>query len=430
MQVVAKNINDYTRELKVDLTWEEVQPNFNKAAKAFSKKIKMPGFRPGRVPMERLLSQFQANIEAEFMDANFQKYYLAAVQEKKLMPVNKAEIKDVDFRMNQDFSFTATFEVEPEIVIPNMKKNSLQVNRTNYLHDDQDIEDAILQLRKAQASIVTIEDGAKEGDYLVCSLQKLDDSGVPIIGKKFENQYLRVGNGSFTDDQKDKLIGLKSGETARLRLPVNEDGGDADYDLVVDRVERENLPELNDDFLKTVNPDLNSVDSLRKDVEKKIIENFKERSQTAYERELSDKAIEFVNPAFAPSMVENYLENLVEDVKKQNNGEPLDEAKVKEQYKSVAERNVKWYSIRKEIINSQEMRVEKEDVEEEILRLIQRTPKSEKEIKRFYKKPSNKKRIEDDLMEKKILNYLEQFTQVKEVDVETKKLRENANVNE
>ena len=429
MQVVAKNINDYTRELKVDLTWEEVQPNFNKAAKAFSKKIKMPGFRPGRVPMERLLSQFQANIEAEFMDANFQKYYLAAVQEKKLMPVNKAEIKDVDFRMNQDFSFTATFEVEPEIVIPNMKKNSLQVNRTNYLHDDQDIEDAILQLRKAQASIVTIEDGAKEGDYLVCSLQKLDDSGVPIIGKKFENQYLRVGNGSFTDDQKDKLIGLKSGETARLRLPVNEDGGDADYDLVVDRVERENLPELNDDFLKTVNPDLNSVDSLRKDVEKKIIENFKERSQTAYERELSDKAIDFVNPAFAPSMVENYLENLVEDVKKQNNGEPLDEAKVKEQYKSVAERNVKWYSIRREIINSQEMKVEKEDVEEEILRLIQRTPKSEKEIKRFYKKPSNKKRIEDDLMEKKILNYLEQFTQVKEVDVETKKLRENANVN-
>ena len=429
MQVVAKNINDYTRELKVDLTWEEVQPNFNKAAKAFSKKIKMPGFRPGRVPMERLLSQFQANIEAEFMDANFQKYYLAAVQEKKLMPVNKAEIKDVDFRMNQDFSFTATFEVEPEIVIPNMKKNSLQVNRTNYLHDDQDIEDAILQLRKAQASIVTIEDGAKEGDYLVCSLQKLDDSGVPIIGKKFENQYLRVGNGSFTDDQKDKLIGLKSGETARLRLPVNEDGGDANYDLVVDRVERENLPELNDDFIKTVNPDLNSVDSLRKDVEKKIIENFKERSQTAYERELSDKAIDFVNPAFAPSMVENYLENLVEDVKKQNNGEPLDESKVKEQYKSVAERNVKWYAIRKELINSQEMKVEKEDVEEEISRLIQRTPKSEKEIKRFYKKPSNKKRIEDDLMEKKILNYLEQFTQVKEVDVETKKLRENTNVN-
>ncbi len=429
MQVVAKNVNNYTRELKVDLTWEEVQPNFNKAAKAFSKKIKMPGFRPGKVPMERLLNQFQANIEAEFMDANFQKYYLAAVQEKKLMPVNKAEIKDVHFHMNEHFSFTAIFEVEPELTIPNMKKNSLQVSRTNYLHDDQDIEDAILQLRKAQASIVTIEDGAKEGDYLVCTLQKLDDSGVPIIGKKFENQYLRVGNGSFTDDQKDKLIGLKTGETARLRLPVNEDGGDADYDLVVGRVERENLPELNDEFLKNINPDLDSIDSLRKDVEKKIIENFKERSQTAYERDLSDKAIDFVSPSFAPSMVENYLENLIEDVKKQNNGEPLDEAKVKEQYQPVAERNVKWYSLRKKIIESQSMQVKIEDVDNEIMRLINRTPKSEKEIKKFYKKPSNKKKIENDLMEKKILNYLEQFAKVTVVDVETKKLRDNNNGN-
>ena len=183
MEVVEKIINDYTRELEVKLTWDEVQPNFNKAAKAFSKKIKMPGFRPGKIPMDRLLNQFQPNIEAEFMDANFQNYYLAAIQEKNLMPVNKAEIKDVNFHMKKDFSFTATFEIEPEITIPSMKNNSLQVSKTTYLHDEQDIEDAILQLRKSQATIATIEDGAKEGDYLVCSLQKLDDSGVPIIGK-------------------------------------------------------------------------------------------------------------------------------------------------------------------------------------------------------------------------------------------------------
>ena len=429
MEVVDKIINEYTRELKVKLTWEEVQPNFNKAAKAFSKKIKMPGFRPGKIPMDRLLSQFQPNVEAEFMDANFQKYYLAAIQDKKLMPVNKAEIKDVNFQMKEDFSFTAIFEIEPELTIPRMKNNSLQVTKTTYLHDEQDVEDAIFQLRKSQAAIVTIEDGAKEGDYLVCSLQKLDDSGVPIIGKKFDNQYLRVGNGSFTDNQKDKLIGLKSGQGARLRLPVNEGGGDADYDLKVVRVERENLPEVNNDFLKAVNPELDSIDSFRKDVESKIIENFRERSQTAYEKELFDKAIDFINPSFAPSMVENYLQNIIEDIKKQNNGEPLDENKVKEQYKLVAERNVKWYAIRKEIIKSQSIVVEKKDVENEIVRLKKRTPKSEKEIKRFYKKPSNRKRVEDDLLEKRIINYLEQFANIKDVKVETKKLRESENAN-
>ena len=429
MEIVEKIINDYTRELEVKLTWDEVQPNFNKAAKAFSKKIKMPGFRPGKIPMDRLLSQFQPNVEAEFMDANFQKYYLAAIQDKKLMPVNKAEIKDVNFQMKEDFSFTAIFEIEPELTIPRMKNNSLQVTKTTYLHDEQDVEDAIFQLRKSQAAIVTIEDGAKEGDYLVCSLQKLDDSGIPIIGKKFDNQYLRVGNGSFTDNQKDKLIGLKSGQGARLRLPVNEGGGDADYDLKVVRVERENLPEVNNDFLKAVNPELDSIDSFRKDVESKIIENFRERSQTAYEKELFDKAIDFINPSFAPSMVENYLQNIIEDIKKQNNGEPLDENKVKEQYKLVAERNVKWYAIRKEIIKSQSIVVEKKDVENEIVRLKKRTPKSEKEITRFYKKPSNRKRIEDDLIEQRIITYLEQFAIVKDVKVETKKLRESENAN-
>ena len=128
-------------------------------------------------------------------------------------------------------------------------------------------------------------------------------------------------------------------------------------------------------------------------------------------------------------MVENYLQNIIEDVKKQNNGEPLDENKVKEQYKPVAERNVKWYAIRKEIIKSQSIVVEKKDVENEILRLIKRTPKSEKEITRFYKKPSNRKRVEDDLIEKRIINYLEQFANIKDVKVETKKLRESENAN-
>ena len=137
-------------------------------------------------------------------------------------------------------------------------------------------------------------------------------------------------------------------------------------DLLIDRVERENLPELNDEFLKIINPELDSVDSLRKDVEKKIIQNFQERSQTAYERELSDKAIDFVNPSFAPSMVENYLGNLIEDVKKQNNGEPLDEGKVKEQYQPVAERNEKWFSLRNKIIESEGLHVKKEEVDDEM----------------------------------------------------------------
>ena len=423
MKIKIKKENEYTRELEIDIPWTELESDFDDTIKKFSKQVKMPGFRSGKIPRDRLLSQFQPNIEAEFMDANFQKYYLMAIQQERLIPVNKAEIKDVQFRMNEHFTFSATFEIEPELSLPKFKKRMLSVQRTTYIHDEQDIEDAIMQLRKSQATMTTVEEGAIEGDYLICALQKLDESGVPIIGKKFEKQYLRVGKGSFTDDQKDKMIGLKPGDTTRLRLPVNEDGEDADYELTVDNVEREILPELNEEFFQRVNPELDSEETLRKDVEKKIQENFEERSKTAYERDIADALIAKVNPSFAPSMVENYLANLVEDVKKQNNGEPMDEAKVREHYTPVAERNMKWYLIRNKLIESQSLEVSKESIEEEIQRLVGRSPQSEKEIIKFYKKPSNRKHLEDDLMEKIILEFLEQFAKVKEVEVSTKDLR-------
>ena len=423
MKIKVNKTNNYARELEIDIPWSELESDFNTTIKKFSKKVKMPGFRAGKIPRNRLMQQFQANIEAEFMENNFQKYYLMAMQQEELLPVNKAEISDVHFHMNEHFSFKAVFEIEPEAVIPKLKRNSLSVQRTIYIHDEHDIEDAIMQLRKSHATIATVEDGAIEGDYLICTLQKLDESGVPIIGKKFEKQYLRVGKGSFTDNQKEKLIGLKPGDSTRVILPVNQEGENAEYELTVGNVEREILPEINEEFLKRINSDLDSIDALTSDVEKKIKANFEERSRTAYERDLSDALIDLASPSFAPSMVENYLANLIEDVKKQNKGEPMDEEKVREHYTPVAERNVKWYSLRNKLIETQDIAASKENVEDYIEKLVERTPQSEKEIRKFYKKPSDRKRVEDDLVEKKILEYLEQFAKVKEVEVYTKDLR-------
>mgnify|MGYP003960311555 FL=1 len=285
------------------------------------------------------------------------------------------------------------------------------------------MEDAIVQLQKSKARIETVEDGAVEGDFIVCDLQKLDESGVPIIGKKFENQYLKVGHGSFTDDQKDKLIGLKADETARLTIPENKEGQLGDYDVTVTNVEREVLPEVNMDFVKLVDPDSENEEAFRQNIREKINENFSQKAAEVFERDITDAFIEKTNPVYPPSMVESYLNNLVEDVKKKNQGEPLDEAQVKETYHSLAERNLKWYLVRKSLMRQEELTVTPEETSAEVDRLVERTPASDKEIRKFYKKPSNLRHLEDDLMEKKILEVLKQFAKVKEVDVQTNTLR-------
>jgi len=424
LKIEINNINDYTREMKLDIPWETLEPDFNITLKKFSKKVKLPGFRPGKIPRDRLMQQFQPNIEAQFMDDNIYKYYLTALQQKEIVPVNQAEISDVHFHFGEHFSFTAKFEVEPDFKLPRFKKNMFQVQRNKFIPDEQDINDAIDQLRRSHARIETIEDGAKEKDFILCDLQKLDDSGVAIIGKKFEKQMLKVGDGSFTDDQKEKLIGLKIGESARIELPDNEDKTiTSPYELKVAKVERENLPEVDNDFLKLINPDLGSVDDLRADVLKKINENFEERALQSFERELSDALIDKVGFETPPSMVENYLNNILEDVKKQNNGEPIEEEKVHETYRPSAERNLKWYLIRKKVISQEQFNIERKDIDAEIENLVSRSPNSEKEIRRFYKKPSNRQRIEDDMVEKKILEYLNRFAKVKEVEVNTKDIR-------
>ena len=427
MKVNKKTINDYTIELEINLGWKDLESDFEASLKRFGKKIKMPGFRPGKTPKSLLIKQFKPNIEAQFMEENFQKYYSLALKQENIIPVNKAEISDVKFQMQGEFYFKAKFEIEPTFELPKLKNNSLKVQRTSYVHDQTDIDDAIKQLLKSKATISTIDEGAEEGDYLVCNLQKLDDSGVPIIGKRFEKQYLRVGNGSFTDDQKDKLIGLKRDQSARITLPLEKEGKKAEYELTVIHVEREVLPKLDKAFINSINPKINTLEELTVDVENKIKENFNERSANAYERDLSDALINKVNPPFSPSMVSNYLDNLVEDVKKRNNGEPLDEQKVKDHYRSIAERNVKWYSIRNKLIENNDFNISSNAVDAEIDKFIKASPNSKNEINKFYKKPSNRKRVEDDLQERKIIDYLEQFAKVKDVKVSTKDLRESKN---
>ena len=85
---------------------------------------------------------------------------------------------------------------------------------------------------------------------------------------------------------------------------------------------------------------------------------------------------------------------------------------------------MKWFLVRKAIIKENELEVTKDEVQAEVQRLIDRSPDHAKEIEKYYKKPSNRTRIEDDLMEKKILDYLQKFAKIKEVDVKTKDLRQ------
>jgi len=197
--------------------------------------------------------------------------------------------------------------------------------------------------------------------------------------------------------------------------------------LSVINVEKQVIPEVNEEFIKTVEPKATDESNFREIIKSKVDDSYARRTNESFERQLADSMIEYVSPEFAPAMVDSYLDHIIEEAKTQEKEQDLDEDKIRGSYRPIAERNMKWYLVRRAIINSQDnIAVSKDDVEKEIEKLLERSPDHAKEIKKYYKKPSNRQRIEDDLLEKKVLDYLTEFAKIKDVKVHTKVLREEA----
>ena len=98
MKILIKELNAFSREFFIEIPWSGIEKDFNKFALDFSKKIKIPGFRPGKVPKKILMDRFQPSIEAEFVENSVNKYYSNALEQKMITPVNQGSVSEIDFK--------------------------------------------------------------------------------------------------------------------------------------------------------------------------------------------------------------------------------------------------------------------------------------------------------------------------------------------
>lgn len=422
MNITITEKNTFSREFFIDIPWSEIDQDFNKFTVDFSKKIKIPGFRPGKVPKKILMDRFQPSIEAEFVENTVNRYYSKALEEKEITPVNQGSVSDIDFKFESHFKFKVAFEVEPEITIPRLKKNSFKIEKSEYIIDEIDVEMAIEDVRMRNADIQNVESGSKVDDFIICDLQEIDNSGIAIIGEKLETKYIKIGQPPFDGDNQEKLLNLKPQQKVNIKIPKGDQEELTSYELLVKNVERQVLPELNDDFVKKADPQSKNIDDFKDNVRRQIKEAYAKRAEEAFTQQLCDAVIDKIKPEFPQSMADSYLNHMVDDVMSRNQGQ-LELEKVRETYKPIAEQTLKWYLIRKAVVREQSFKVEKEEINQFIEHKKTQNPQQEKEIDKFYKKPSNRERVEDNLVEKKVLAYLTEFAKIKDVKINTKDLR-------
>ena len=424
LKVKSKKINDFTYELAISAKWIDIKEDFNSAKKKVAKEIKLPGFRKGKIPENILMSQYIHSVEMGFVQDFCEKYYLMALQEEKLTPINQAQLKDIDFSYEKDLSFKSEFEIEPSLSLPKFKKNMVSVEKIKFLSNDEEVDKTIDNIMNSQAKAEQIEKNSKDGDFLIVDMQELDESGIPIIGKK-EKKYIAIGQDPFIEDKAESFKSKNVGDSVKITIDMGD--GEKNYEFTIDTIQRRVPPVLDDDFIKQMDPNCKSVTEWKSNVRKSIDSEYQRKSDEMFNSSLIDEFVKLINPILPLSMLENYLNNIVSEVKQNQNSPEMDDSKIKEQYQLFAENNLKWFLLRKAIISDQELSVSTDEVNDFIKEALEKNETQKAEIERFYKKESNKNKLADDLLDQKIIEMLKEHSKIKEKDQKTSELEGASN---
>ena len=425
LKIKSKKINDFTYELSIKANWEDIKNDFVTAKKKVAKEIKLPGFRKGKVPENILMSQYINSVEMGFVQEFCEKYYIMALQKEELTPINQAQLKDIDFSYENDLSFKSEFEIEPSIKLPKFKKNMVSVEKINFISNQEEVDKTIENILNSQAKAEQIEKGSKDGDFLIVDMQELDDSGLPIIGKK-EKKYIAIGQDPIIEDKAKSFTSRNKGEKVVIKIDMGD--GEKNYEFSIEAIQRRVPPKLDDEFVKQMDPNCKNVNEWKENVHKSIDNEYKRKSDEMFNSSLIDQFVKIVNPVLPTSMLDNYLNNIVKEVKQNQNNQDVDENQIREQYKQFAENNLKWFLLRKAIISNNELSVSTKDVDDFIKDALEKNESQKAEIERFYKKESNKNKLADDLLDQKIIEMLKEHSKIKNKEQKTSELQGAQNI--
>ena len=428
MESNLKNINSYTKEVAIDIPWDDLKENFIKTFNDFKKGYSMPGFRKGRVPDNIVKKNYGSAIEADFTEKSINKYYQLAVQELKLIPINKAEINNLEFKEGNSLKYTAKFEITPEFKLPaytkKFKIKSVRVSQT-----DQDLDEALLSLQKKNGTVKPIDDGAKEGHFIQGDFQELDESDLPIIGKKYEKQYICYGEGVFSGPGVLPLEGIKQNESVKVTVDYGE-GKKTRYEISVNRVDEEILPELNDEFASIADPKLKTLEELKVKLKESIQQSLDKEFSNQIDQNISRYLVDKTKIEIPDSMRKNYINNVMEELKQKNNSDkPLNKDEVSKMYKDIADWNISWYLIRNKLIKENDINASEAEINDKINEAAKNSNAPIDQVKSFYAKHENKHKMEDDIINEKLFNYLKEFSIVKETSKTTDQIRKEKEKN-
>jgi trigger factor len=392
------------------------------AARRLGKKIRLDGFRPGKVPVAKVRQVAAAAVEQEALESLIPTVYQKVLDDAEhLHPVADPRVENLDLPEGEPIRFDLVVEVRPDLEVTGMDK----IEATRYLPPitDERVDEAVDSMRERKAHWHEREDGAvEEGDAVLMDTIPIDADGNVIEGEPVEeDQAVLVGGDGMLPEFVAALIGMNKGEETDIEVnyPVdypNEEfrGSTRKLRVRVKEVRLKHLPDLTDEFARE-HSGKETVAEMKEMVREQLTEGTKRESDRQLREQLVDKLLELNEIPVLPSLEERYVQAMVQDFARQQGLEEVpDEHKdqLTEAWRPMAQRSVKRMILVDNLRRNHDVQISDEDFD---ARLAEMAEKQGSDLERFrllMERAGNLDRIRGEMEEDKVFDLIEDLAKI------------------
>lgn len=432
IQVTETKNNGLAREFKVVVDASQIATQVDQRLEEVGKTAKMAGFRPGKIPMNVLRKRYGQSVIGEVLENMVRDTSRKVLEERKMRPALQPKINITTFDEKQSLEYVMEFELFPET--PDVAFDKIKLQKWKAEAAEKDINEGLDRVRQAHKGFETAGDtkyAAKIDDaVLIDFVGKLD--GKPFDGGSAEDFRLTLGSGQFIPGFEDQLVGVKTGDKKDVKVDFPENYHSADlagkpavFEVNVKDVLKQKLPELNDEFAKTVG--FEGLDKLQAAVKDQIEKDYGNIARSRLKKELFDlldKDYAFAVPA---TMVDMEFTSLWQQVEQERKTNPDMAKKSEEQLKAdftkMAERRVRLGILLAEIGRKNNLEVGQDEIRRAVYEQARMFPGQEQRVVEFYQKnPDSIEQLKGPILEEKVVDYVLEKISLSEKSVSSKEL--------
>ena len=406
-----------------DVSKDELGNRLPNAIEQFRKKANIPGFRPGKAPLSVIKKRYGDDIIAEKAEEIAREYMMDGLKNEELKPGGKITINLVHFGIDDDLKFEVIFPLQPEVELNNYKGLSVTVN--NAEAKDADVESELQAFRNDHAVLQSVDTPAIAESKLTLEVAMVDPSGLPLINTKSNSMDFTFGIdmlGAGTDEQ---LLGISAGESRNITVrnidsiiqtpsqskiitpaEANQQSNISNavtmYSVEATKVEIMELPEVDDDFAKKVDPSFKSIDDLREMIKLRISGLIAFSYQKLLRTQLINKLVAENPFIIHHSIIDNFLAESMESQKIK----PGEEEDFIEKNRHEFEQEYRWILLRSELIDIEKLSPEESDIEAEFEQISKQSQAPIEKVREHYSEKDHYQSLVDTILERKVLRFL------------------------